>query len=102
MPIGKLDDPRHVGIRVARRYDVKTVDLGFLGRLECPVEFGKVAEFDRHQLEIQGLCRPLGYRQFTVLCRLQAVWKFMRRDERWGTMRREGFAAKAADAARAA
>ena len=66
MPVGELDDPRRVGVRVPGRYDVEAVDLGFRCRFECPVEFGKIADFDRQQLEIQGLCRALGHRQFVI------------------------------------
>ena len=40
-----------------------------------------------------ALVEPLGYRQLTVAHRLHAFWRFLRGDERWGTMRREGFAA---------
>jgi cellulose synthase/poly-beta-1,6-N-acetylglucosamine synthase-like glycosyltransferase len=34
-----------------------------------------------------------GYRQITVLYRLKSFWNVLRGDQRWGTMRREGFAA---------
>ena len=57
---------------------------------------------DVARLVLFALVEPIGYRQLTVLWRLQAFWKFLRRDERWGTMRREGFAAAPADTARAA
>ena len=36
----------------------------------------------------------VGYRQMTVWFRLKAFWKMLRGDQRWGTMRREGFGAQ--------
>jgi cellulose synthase/poly-beta-1,6-N-acetylglucosamine synthase-like glycosyltransferase len=38
------------------------------------------------------LIEPFGYRQLTVWYRLQAFWRFARREHTWGAMRREGFA----------
>jgi cellulose synthase/poly-beta-1,6-N-acetylglucosamine synthase-like glycosyltransferase len=38
----------------------------------------------------------LGYRQMTLWFRLKAFWKMLRGDQRWGTMRREGFRGVAA------
>jgi hypothetical protein len=46
-----------------------------------------------------ALIEPLGYRQLTVLDRLRGLWRFLRRDERWGRMQREGFASTPAPAA---
>lgn len=42
-----------------------------------------------------ALIEGLGYRQMTVLFRLQAFWRFLRGVESWGTMTREGFSARA-------
>jgi len=41
-----------------------------------------------------ALIEGLGYRQMTVLYRLQGFWKHLRGVESWGKMTREGFAAK--------
>jgi cellulose synthase/poly-beta-1,6-N-acetylglucosamine synthase-like glycosyltransferase len=46
-----------------------------------------------------ALLEPLGYRQLTVVDRLRGLWRFLRRDERWGRMQREGFASTPAPAA---
>lgn len=40
-----------------------------------------------------SLIESLGYRQLTILFRLQSYWKFLRGDRRWGAMEREGFLA---------
>ncbi len=50
---------------------------------------------DVGRLVLFALVEPLGYRQLTVAHRLRAFWRFSRGDLRWGTMRREGFAAGA-------
>lgn len=42
-----------------------------------------------------ALIEGLGYRQMTVLFRLQAFWRQFRGDEGWGKMTREGFGARA-------
>ncbi|MEX2182329.1 MAG: glycosyltransferase family 2 protein [Gemmatimonadaceae bacterium] len=41
-----------------------------------------------------ALIEGLGFRQMTVLFRLQAFWKYARGVESWGTMTREGFGAR--------
>lgn len=41
-----------------------------------------------------ALIEGLGYRQMTVVFRLQAFWKWMRGVESWGRMTREGFGAR--------
>jgi cellulose synthase/poly-beta-1,6-N-acetylglucosamine synthase-like glycosyltransferase len=41
-----------------------------------------------------ALIEGVGYRQMTVLFRLQAFWKYARGVESWGRMTREGFAKK--------
>jgi cellulose synthase/poly-beta-1,6-N-acetylglucosamine synthase-like glycosyltransferase len=38
-----------------------------------------------------SVIESFGYRQLTVLFRLQAYWKYLRGDRRWGAMEREGF-----------
>ena len=43
-----------------------------------------------------------GYRQLTLLFRLQAFWRLLRRDRRWGVMNREGFGTTTGDARKAA
>ena len=43
-----------------------------------------------------------GYRQLTLLFRLQAFWRLLRRDRRWGVMQREGFGGTASAARKAA
>lgn len=43
-----------------------------------------------------ALIEGLGYRQMTVLFRLQAFWKYARGEESWGRMTREGFVKKPA------
>jgi hypothetical protein len=40
-----------------------------------------------------ALVEGIGYRQMTVLFRLQSFWKFSRGVETWGRMTREGFTA---------
>ncbi|WP_310571080.1 glycosyltransferase [Gemmatimonas sp.] len=45
---------------------------------------------DRARLLLWAVVEPLGYRQLTVLWRLQGLWQWMRGDRGWGTMvRRE-------------
>ena len=44
--------------------------------------------------ELLRVCEGLGYRQMTVLFRMQAFWKQLRGVESWGKMTREGFGAK--------
>jgi cellulose synthase/poly-beta-1,6-N-acetylglucosamine synthase-like glycosyltransferase len=39
-----------------------------------------------------AFAEALGYRQITVWYRLTSFWKMLRGDQRWGSMRREGFA----------
>jgi cellulose synthase/poly-beta-1,6-N-acetylglucosamine synthase-like glycosyltransferase len=41
-----------------------------------------------------ALVESLGYRQMTVWFRLQAFWKFIRKDHGWGAMQRQGFLPK--------
>lgn len=41
-----------------------------------------------------AIVENFGYRQMTVWFRLKAFWKFMRREQGWGHMVREGFAAR--------
>lgn len=38
-----------------------------------------------------SVIESVGYRQLTVLFRLQAYWKYLKGDRRWGAMEREGF-----------
>jgi cellulose synthase/poly-beta-1,6-N-acetylglucosamine synthase-like glycosyltransferase len=38
-----------------------------------------------------SVIESFGYRQMTVLFRLHSYWKYLRRDKRWGEMKREGF-----------
>jgi len=38
-----------------------------------------------------ALSEPVGFRQMTVLWRLEGFWKALRRRREWGTMRRSGF-----------
>jgi hypothetical protein len=45
-----------------------------------------------------ALTEPLGFRQMTVLWRLQGFWKALRRRRDWGAMRRSGFVEARADA----
>jgi cellulose synthase/poly-beta-1,6-N-acetylglucosamine synthase-like glycosyltransferase len=52
----------------------------------------------RHQTDLLRLlffafAEGFGYRQLTVWYRLKSFWKMLRGDQRWGSMRREGFAA---------
>jgi cellulose synthase/poly-beta-1,6-N-acetylglucosamine synthase-like glycosyltransferase len=39
-----------------------------------------------------AFAEAFGYRQMTVWYRLKSFWKMLRGDQRWGSMRREGFA----------
>jgi cellulose synthase/poly-beta-1,6-N-acetylglucosamine synthase-like glycosyltransferase len=39
-----------------------------------------------------SVIESLGYRQLSVMFRVQAYWKYLRGDRRWGEMKREGFA----------
>jgi hypothetical protein len=39
-----------------------------------------------------AFAEAFGYRQLTVWYRLKSFWKVLRGDQRWGAMRREGFA----------
>ncbi len=41
-----------------------------------------------------AIVESVGYRQMTVWFRLKAFWKFFRGEQSWGTMTREGFAAR--------
>ena len=50
------------------------------------------------RLLMYAFAEGLGYRQMTVWYRLKSFWKVLRRDQRWGAMRREGFAPAAAPA----
>ena len=43
-----------------------------------------------------ALAESFGYRQLTVLYRLRAFWKYFTKDQTWGAMQRQGFAAPAA------
>jgi hypothetical protein len=52
-----------------------------------------VSVADVGRLVLFALAEPLGYRQFTVIHRLRAFWRFVRGDEEWGAMQREGFTA---------
>ncbi|MDB4906437.1 MAG: hypothetical protein JWO05_1221 [Gemmatimonadetes bacterium] len=45
-------------------------------------------------MSIFAIAESFGYRQMTVWFRLQAFWKFFRKEHSWGTMTREGFAAR--------
>ena len=47
------------------------------------------------RLLLYAFAEAVGYRQLTVWYRLNAFWKVLRGDKRWGDMRREGFAAGA-------
>ena len=47
---------------------------------------------DLLRLLLYAIVENVGYRQVTVLFRLQAFWRTLRRDRSWGAMRREGFA----------
>ncbi len=38
-----------------------------------------------------SVIEAFGYRQITLWFRLQAYWRYIRKDVRWGTMEREGF-----------
>lgn len=49
---------------------------------------------DFARLLFYAVIENLGYRQMTVLFRLQAFWKWARGSESWGRMDRQGFAAK--------
>jgi cellulose synthase/poly-beta-1,6-N-acetylglucosamine synthase-like glycosyltransferase len=48
---------------------------------------------DRALLVLWALVENLGYRQLTVLWRLQGIWKYLRGSKSWGAMERKGFAA---------
>ncbi|MFN2564199.1 MAG: glycosyltransferase [Gemmatimonadaceae bacterium] len=47
------------------------------------------------RLLFYAFAEAVGYRQLTVWYRLKAFWKVLRGDQRWGAMRREGFAGAA-------
>jgi cellulose synthase/poly-beta-1,6-N-acetylglucosamine synthase-like glycosyltransferase len=49
------------------------------------------------RLLINAVAEAFGYRQLTLLFRLQAFWKVARGDRRWGTMQREGFSMKSVE-----
>jgi cellulose synthase/poly-beta-1,6-N-acetylglucosamine synthase-like glycosyltransferase len=51
------------------------------------------------RLLFYAFAEAFGYRQLTVWFRLKAFWRVLRGDKRWGSMRREGFAAAAPVAA---
>jgi cellulose synthase/poly-beta-1,6-N-acetylglucosamine synthase-like glycosyltransferase len=48
---------------------------------------------DLLRLLLFAFAEAFGYRQMTVWYRLKSFWKMLRGDQRWGAMRREGFAA---------
>jgi cellulose synthase/poly-beta-1,6-N-acetylglucosamine synthase-like glycosyltransferase len=54
---------------------------------------------DRLILVLWAFVENLGYRQFTVIWRLQGIWKYLRGSKSWGAMERRGFAVKAIQAA---
>jgi len=41
-----------------------------------------------------ALVESIGYRQLTVWFRVQAFWKFLRKDHAWGAMQRQGVVPK--------
>jgi cellulose synthase/poly-beta-1,6-N-acetylglucosamine synthase-like glycosyltransferase len=51
------------------------------------------ARSDPLWLLLFAFAEGFGYRQMTVWFRLKAFWQMLRGDQRWGTMRREGFTA---------
>jgi cellulose synthase/poly-beta-1,6-N-acetylglucosamine synthase-like glycosyltransferase len=53
---------------------------------------------DVFRLLFYAFAEALGYRQMTIWFRLKAFWKMLRGDQRWGVMRREGFATSRAAA----
>ncbi|HEY0017044.1 MAG TPA: glycosyltransferase [Longimicrobium sp.] len=54
---------------------------------------------DRLILVLWAFVENLGYRQLTVVWRLQGIWKYLRGSKSWGAMERKGFAVKAIQAA---
>ncbi len=50
---------------------------------------------DRLVMIMWALVESLGYRQLTVLWRLNGLWKYLRKRTDWGTMTRRGFAGTA-------
>jgi cellulose synthase/poly-beta-1,6-N-acetylglucosamine synthase-like glycosyltransferase len=48
---------------------------------------------DRALLVLWALVENVGYRQLTVIWRLQGIWKYLRGSKSWGAMERKGFAA---------
>lgn len=52
---------------------------------------------DRVLLVVWAFVENLGYRQLTVLWRLQGIWNFLRGSKSWGSMERRGFAVGAAE-----
>jgi cellulose synthase/poly-beta-1,6-N-acetylglucosamine synthase-like glycosyltransferase len=56
------------------------------------VAFHRYARWgDRVRLVVYALLENIGYRQMTVLWRLQGLWKYLRGSRSWGTMERRGF-----------
>lgn len=51
------------------------------------------------RLLINAVVEAFGYRQLTLLFRLQAFWKLARGERGWGSMKREGFGVRAAKGA---
>ena len=47
---------------------------------------------DRALLVLWALLENVGYRQLTVIWRLQGIWKYLRGSKSWGAMERKGFA----------
>jgi cellulose synthase/poly-beta-1,6-N-acetylglucosamine synthase-like glycosyltransferase len=47
---------------------------------------------DLLRLLLYAIVENVGYRQVTVLFRLMAFWRSLRRDKSWGVMQREGWA----------
>jgi cellulose synthase/poly-beta-1,6-N-acetylglucosamine synthase-like glycosyltransferase len=54
---------------------------------------------DRLILVLWAFVENLGYRQLTVIWRLQGIWKYLRGSKSWGAMERKGFAVKTIQAA---
>ena len=53
---------------------------------------------DRLLLVLWAMLEQIGYRQYTVYCRLKGLWKFIRGKNEWGEMTRKGFATSASAA----
>jgi hypothetical protein len=51
---------------------------------------------DFWRLLMWAVVEGIGFRQMTVLFRLQSFWKWARGEESWGRMTREGFGARSA------